>query len=64
MDELIEDIEQFCADHDMTTTQFSWLAVGDGAFFHKIKHKARVCQISTVDKVYAFMNEQEGDEGE
>jgi hypothetical protein len=60
MEELIEDIEQFCDDHDMTTTQFSKLAVGDGAFYHKIKHKGRVCQISTVDKVYGFMNEQDG----
>ena len=60
MDELIADIEQFCEEHEMSVTHFSLEAMGDRAFYHKIKHKGRVCQISTVDKVYEFMNIHEG----
>ena len=54
MDDLKEEIVEFCTAHSMSGARFSELAVGDATFWHKLV-RGRDPKYSTVLRVRQFM---------
>lgn len=55
MDNLIRQIEAFCADHDLTEGQFGLQVLNDKNFVKQLR-QGRDIRLSTAEKVRAFMD--------
>lgn len=55
----LEEIEEFCGRHDWSPTRFGKLALNDERFVHDLRRRGRNPSPFTVDKVRAFMRQQE-----
>lgn len=61
MEQLLSDIEAFCATHGLAETRFGELAMGDKPFVKQLRD-GRDIRVSTVHKLRAFMASYEAGE--
>lgn len=57
--ELIDEIENFLADHGLSATRFGVLAAGDTKFVKTLR-EGRVCRESTAERVREWMKQHRG----
>lgn len=57
--ELIDEIETFLADHNLSATRFGVLAAGDTKFVKTLR-EGRACRVRTAERVREWMRKNRG----
>jgi hypothetical protein len=58
--DLIDEIETFLAEHNLSATRFGVLAAGDTKFVKTLR-EGRACRVRTVERVREWMRKNRGD---
>lgn len=58
-EQLLAEIDQFCARHEMNATQFGREALRDPRFVHELRNGRRQPRLDTADRVKRYMGERD-----